>query len=71
MFIIAFLLKHPQKITGALLVGLGAIQANITMLQQILTPRQFAFTTIAVGCVVAVLGFINTQKPNDSGEPQQ
>lgn len=65
MFIIAFLLKHPQKITGALLVGLGAIQANITQLQQILTARQFALATVGLGCLVAVLGFINTTKPND------
>lgn len=69
MFIISFLLKHPTKITGALLVGLGAIQANITQLQQILTPKQFAWVTIGLGSLVAILGFINTSKAIEPSAP--
>lgn len=54
---------HKTKITGFLLVVAGSLQANTTMLQSVLTPAQFAWFTVIIGCIVAALGFINGRKP--------
>lgn len=61
---LAFLNSHKTKITGFLLVIAGALQANTTVLQGVLTPTQFAWFTVGVGCVVAGLGFINGSNPS-------
>jgi hypothetical protein len=58
-----FLNSHKTKITGFLLVIAGALQANTTVLQAVMTPAQFAWFTVIVGCIVAGLGFINGNKP--------
>lgn len=61
---LAYLWQHPTKITGFLLVILGSVQANSLSLQSVLTPAQYAWFTVIVGCLVAGLGFLNgTRKP--------
>lgn len=62
MKLLAFLNRHKTKVTGFLLVIAGALQANTTVLQGVLTPSQFAWLTVVVGCVVAGLGFLNGSK---------
>lgn len=52
--------EHKTKITGALLVLIGALQANSATLQALVTPKSFAWFTVAAGAVVAVLGFFNS-----------
>lgn len=56
---LSWLGRHKTKITGMFLVIAGSIQANTTVLQSVLTPAQFAWFTVGVGCLVAALGFIN------------
>lgn len=63
MNLLTFINSHKTKITGFLLVIAGALQANTTVLQSVMTPAQFAWFTVVVGCVVAGLGFINGNKP--------
>lgn len=58
-----FLYNNKTKITGAVIVGLGSLQANAAVIETLLTPEQFAKFTIFAGLIVTVLGFINTQKP--------
>ncbi len=60
--IIAFLKKHPQKITGFILSIVGALQAQAATVQGFLSPRHFALFTVAIGILVSVLGFINTSR---------
>ena len=59
---IAFLNTHKTKITGALLVLAGALQANSTTVQSLMPPRAYAYFTLCIGCLVAVLGFINQRQ---------
>lgn len=54
-----FLNRHKTKLTGLVLVVLGSIQANITALQALLTPREFAWSTVMIGAIVAAIGFLN------------
>lgn len=63
MMLLRFLNHHKTKLTGFMLVIAGALQANTTVLQAVMTPGQFAWFTVIVGCVVAGLGFINGQRP--------
>jgi hypothetical protein len=60
-----FLKTHPQKLTGLLLVVIGSVQANLTMLQPLVSPKAFAVGTMITGALVAALGFINTTKKED------
>lgn len=59
MRFLSWLNQHKTKITGFLLVVAGSLQANTTMLQSVLSPAQFAWFTVGVGCLVAALGFVN------------
>ena len=54
---------HKTKLTGVLLIALGAIQSNATYIQAILSPRGYALAMICAGVFVAVLGFLNNPKP--------
>lgn len=58
----AMLNRHKTKITGAVLVVLGAVQANATALQAALSPQAYAWTMVGAGCFVALLGFLNGRK---------
>ena len=60
--IIAFLKKHPTKITGFMLATVGALQAQASTLQSFLSPRHFAYFTVGAGIVVSILGFINSNR---------
>ena len=60
--IIAFLKKHPQKITGFLLALIGGIQAQAATVQGFLSPKHFALFTVCVGVFVSILGFVNTSR---------
>jgi hypothetical protein len=55
--------NHKTKITGLLMVVIGSLQANSAVLEQLLSPKQFAWFTVGAGVVVAGLGFLNSQKP--------
>lgn len=61
--IFAVINRHKTKLTGMSLVVIGALQTNSTMLQALMTPRQFAWFTVGSGVVVAVLGFLNGRRP--------
>lgn len=63
MKFLLWLNQHKTKITGFFLVIAGSLQANTTMLQSVMTPAQFAWFTVGVGCLVAALGFINGKTP--------
>jgi uncharacterized protein YejL (UPF0352 family) len=60
--ILAVLNRHKTKITGAVLVVLGAVQANATALQAALSPQAYAWTMVGAGCFVALLGFLNGRR---------
>lgn len=68
---LAFLMAHKTKLTGAMLVSIGSLQANSAFFQAgpdpLLTPRQFSVFTIGAGMFVALLGFLNNPKPKNSG----
>lgn len=57
--------RHKTKITGALLVIIGSLQANATFMQELLSPRAYAMFTIAAGMFVALLGFLNAPKESE------
>lgn len=61
---IAFLNAHKTKIVGGLLVLAGAMQANASSIQQLVSPKEFAWFTVGIGCVVGLLGFINSSQAN-------
>jgi hypothetical protein len=54
--------EHKTKITGALLVLIGALQANSQTIQGLVSPETFAWFTVGAGALVAVLGFLNSNK---------
>ena len=56
-----FLNAHKTKIVGGLIVISGALQANSTAVQSLLSPREYAWFTVGIGVVVAILGFLNSQ----------
>lgn len=56
--------RHKTKITGLALVLVGSLQASSAAFQTLLTPTQYAMFTIAMGLLVALLGFLNNpEKP--------
>jgi hypothetical protein len=61
-----FIKAHPQRTTGLLLVAVGAVQANLAMFQQYVSPLVFAGLTSGLGVVVAVLGYIKSNTPPDT-----
>ncbi len=63
MKFLTWLNQHKTKITGAVLVAIGAVQANATMLQPLMSPRAYALSMVVAGVVVAVLGFMNSRPP--------
>jgi hypothetical protein len=63
MSIVRFLYNHKTKITGMLLVACGAVQANATSIQEVVSPHTYAWFTVGIGVLVAVLGFVNSSKP--------
>lgn len=60
-----FINSHKTKMTGAALVALGAIQANAGTVQTLVPPRAYAWLTVALGVLVAVLGFINGSQKDE------
>lgn len=56
-----FLKAHRTKLVGAFLVLAGALQANASSIQSLVTPKQFAWFTVGIGCIVGLLGFLNSQ----------
>lgn len=58
-----FLYNSKTRITGLLMVVIGSLQANSSVLESVMTPKQFAWFTVGAGCLVAGLGFLNSQKP--------
>jgi hypothetical protein len=59
MNFLTWLYSHKTKITGGLLVAAGALQANATSIQAVVKPHTYAWFTVGVGVVVAILGFLN------------
>lgn len=59
-----FINRHKTKICGIVLAGLGALQANSQMMQSVLSQKDFAYVSMALGFLVAVIGFINTSQGN-------
>lgn len=64
MKFLTWLNQHKTKITGAVLVAIGAVQANATMLQPLMSPHSYALAMVLAGVVVAVLGFLNSRSPS-------
>ncbi len=66
---VAFMLDaHKTKITGFLLVVLGAVQAASVHLQAIFSPFVFAAIMAVVGVLVAIIGFLNSTWEDDNGQ---
>jgi hypothetical protein len=63
-----YLKTHPQRLTGFLLVVLGSLQASSEQIRALITPEAYAWATIAVGALVAGLGFLKAQQ---SAAPEQ
>lgn len=59
---------HPTRITGLALVIFGALQAAAPQFQVLLTAQQFAIFNIAVGVLVAALGFLNAKRADAPAE---
>jgi len=57
--------NHKTKLTGALLVAIGAFQANSEAFRTLVSPKGFAWITVGLGVLVALLGFINQQVAQD------
>lgn len=55
--------NNKTKLTGGLLVVLGSVQANSEALRAVLSQETFAWLTVALGCLVAALGFLNSHRP--------
>jgi hypothetical protein len=62
MKFLRWLNANKTKMTGLLLVLIGSLQANSSAIQQLLTPEQYAWLTVALGLLVALLGFLNNPK---------
>lgn len=62
MNFLTWLNGHKTKITGGLLVVAGALQANATSIQAVVKPTTYAWFTVAVGVIVALLGFLNSRR---------
>lgn len=60
MTVLHWINSHKTKITGFVIVVLGAVQANAAHLGTVLTPKQYAIAMVCVGVLVSALGFINT-----------
>lgn len=60
--IITWLDSHKTKLTGLALVLLGSVQANLTHLQAVLSPKSYALATIVVGLIVTAIGFWNSKQ---------
>lgn len=58
----ALLKAHRTKIVGGILVIAGALQANASSIQSVVSPHAFAWFTVGIGCVVGLLGFLNSSK---------
>jgi bacteriorhodopsin len=69
--VIKWILRNPTKITGAIIVVIGALQTNTTALQALMTPKQFAWFTVGAGAFVALLGFVNTLLSNQDDDNGQ
>src|SRR5690606_39058924 len=64
--------SHPTRILGFALTIFGSLQLFLPQFQVLLTPKQFAIFTIAVGVIVKALGFINAARANaQSADPPQ
>lgn len=57
-----FLDDHKTKILGAFVTALGALQANPELLRQVLSPTAFAWTMLAAGVIITVIGSTNTAR---------
>lgn len=55
--------NNKTKITGGALVVIGSMQANSEAMRAIMSPEQFAWFTVLAGVFVALLGFVNSNKP--------
>ena len=56
-----FLNAHKTKVVGFLLMVIGSLQTNAATVQSMMSAKHFAWFTILIGAVVAVLGFLNSQ----------
>lgn len=61
--VLRWIYNNKTKLTGGVLVAVGAMQANATAMQALLSPGHFAWFTVGAGVLVAVLGFLNSHKP--------
>lgn len=57
--------RHKTKSLGGLMVVFGAIQSNITAIQDHISKRAYGFVIIGLGVMVALLGFLNSQHDPD------
>ena len=54
--------KYKTRLTGFILVTVSALQAQETVLHELISPRAFSFTTLVIGIIVAGIGFLNASK---------
>lgn len=59
--LLKWLNAHKTKLLGFCLVILGALQANMEALRDVMSVRAFAWLVVGLGMGVAAVGFINTQ----------
>ena len=54
--------KYKTRISGYALVIVSTLQAQQTLLKDLISPQAFAFTTLVIGVVVAGIGHFNASK---------
>jgi hypothetical protein len=62
MTFLKWLDNHKTKLSGILLLTVSSLQANSVVVEQLLTPKQFALFTLVAGIVVTIIGSTNTAR---------
>lgn len=53
--------KSKTMILAAVVAGLGAAQANISDLQEFMTPEAYGYVTFGIGILIAALRVVTTK----------
>ncbi len=59
---LALINAHKTKVSGYLLIVVGALQTNSSAVQSLISPKQFSLFTVGAGILIAVIGHMNSAK---------